>query len=95
MNETIENIKEEMHAILQDYVMMPNDQVTWYGAEGKLNRFLDILKDNGELYDFAVRCDETNNTPEAIDAAELHLDAAVKLDEDSEFIFIPGSIKPA
>lgn len=94
MNETIDKIKVGLETILKDYMFECNDKKTWDSASGKVFDFLGSLIDTEEIYDYSVRCDGTNNTPETIDAAELHLDAAVKLDKDSEFIFMPVTLKP-
>ena len=47
-----------------------------------------ILTQRG-VYDFAVVCDETNNTPARIDANELYIDVAIEPTKAAEFIYIP------
>jgi hypothetical protein len=41
------------------------------------------------VYDFAVVCDESNNTPTRIDRNELWVDCAIKPAKAIEFIYIP------
>jgi len=41
------------------------------------------------VYDFAVVCDETNNTPARIDANEFYVDVAIEPTKSAEFIYIP------
>ena len=44
------------------------------------------------MYDYAVRCDESNNTGAAIDRNELWVDVAIKPAKSIEFIFVPITI---
>jgi phage tail sheath protein FI len=41
------------------------------------------------VYDYAVVCDTTNNTPARIDANELYIDVAIEPTKAAEFIYIP------
>jgi hypothetical protein len=41
------------------------------------------------IYDYAVVCDASNNTPFRIANNELYVDIAVEPEKDIEFIFIP------
>ena len=45
------------------------------------------------LTDFAVVCDETNNTAARIDKNELYVDIAIEPTKAVEFIFIPVRLK--
>ena len=45
------------------------------------------------LFDFAVVCDETNNTPSRIDRNELYIDVAIEPVKAVEFIYIPVRLK--
>jgi phage tail sheath protein FI len=71
------------------FVFEPNDSITRdnlkAAADGMLN---DVLTKRG-LYDFATKCDETNNTAARIDANELWLDVAIKPVKAAEFLYIP------
>ena len=48
----------------------------------------DILSRRG-LNDFAVVCDETNNTPARIDRNEFYVDVAIEPAKAAEFIYVP------
>ena len=50
-----------------------------------------ILAQRG-VYDFAVVCDESNNTPARIDRNELWVDVAIEPTKAAEFIYIPVRI---
>ena len=45
------------------------------------------------LYDFAVVCDESNNTNARIDRNELYVDIAIEPTKAVEFIYIPLRVK--
>ena len=53
---------------------------------------LELVAQRG-LYDFAVVCDETNNTAARIDRNELYVDVAIEPVKAVEFIFIPVRLK--
>ena len=66
-----------------------NDKQTRDRAKNVVETFLlDILAKRG-LYDFAVVCDESNNTPGRIDRNELYIDVAIEPTKSVEFIYIP------
>jgi len=44
------------------------------------------------LYDYAVVCDGTNNTPDRIDQNQLWVDCAIQPVKAIEFIFVPVRI---
>ena len=66
-----------------------NDESTRANAKAVFEGFLaNILQQRG-LYDFAVVCDTTNNTPARIDANEFYIDVAIEPTKSAEFIYIP------
>ena len=48
----------------------------------------DIMSKRG-VYDFAVVCDSTNNTPARIDRNEMYVDVAIEPTKSAEIIYIP------
>jgi phage tail sheath protein FI len=71
------------------FVFEPNDQITRDNLKAAADGLLhDVLTKRG-LYDFATKCDESNNTPTRIDNSELWLDIAIKPVIAAEFIYIP------
>lgn len=71
------------------FVFEPNDKITRdnlkSAADGLLN---DVMAKRG-LYDFVTLCDDSNNTPDRVDAGEMYLDVAIKPVKAAEFIYIP------
>lgn len=55
--------------------------------------YVDFLNEQG-LASFTVLCNDTNNTPERIEANELWVDIAVQYEEDELFIHIPLRLAP-
>ena len=71
-------LRERFAVIGRPYLFEPNDANTRRNAKSTFDGFLaNILTQRG-VYDFAVVCDETNNTPARIDANELYIDVAIE-----------------
>lgn len=82
-------LRERFAVIGRPYLFEPNDKNTRTNAKGTFDGFMgNILAQRG-VYDFAVVCDETNNTPARIDRNELYIDVAVEPTKAAEFIYIP------
>ena len=82
-------LRERFDAIARPFLFEINDTQTRERAKIAFERFLaDILSRRG-IYDFAVVCDESNNTPARIDRNELHIDVAIEPAKVAEFIYIP------
>ena len=69
-----------------------NDEITRANAKQVFDGFLGSIAQQRGLYDFAVVCDETNNTPARIDANEFWIDVAIEPTKSAEFIYIPVRI---
>lgn len=71
------------------FVFEPNDSITRNSLKAMIDGYLaDIVIKRG-LYDFAVICDDSNNTPVRIDRNELWADVVIKPVKSAEFIYIP------
>jgi len=82
-------LRERFAVIGRPYLFEPNDLTTRGNAKATFDGFLaNILAQRG-VYDFAVVCDSTNNTPARIDANELYIDVAIEPTKAAEFIYIP------
>jgi len=60
------------------FVFDPNNSATRYRLSSTVNDFLTPIKRAGGLYDFLVVCDDSNNTPNVVDAKTLIMDIYVK-----------------
>lgn len=82
-------LKERFDEVARPFIFEINDAQTRARAQLAFERFLaDILSRRG-LNDFAVVCDESNNTPARIDRNELYIDVAIEPSKAAEFIYIP------
>jgi len=66
-----------------------NDETTRTNAKATFDGFMGGVLQTRGVYDFAVVCDETNNTPARIDANEFWIDVAIEPTKSAEFIYIP------
>ena len=82
-------LRERFDEIARPFLFEINDAQTRARAKVVFERFLaDILSRRG-LNDFAVVCDETNNTPARIDRNEFYVDVAIEPAKAAEFIYVP------
>ena len=82
-------LRERFAVIGRPYLFEPNDTNTRRNAKGTFDGFLSNILTQRGVYDYAVVCDETNNTPARIDANELYIDVAIEPTKSAEFIYIP------
>lgn len=85
----VAHLRERFDEIARPLLFEQNDKLTRDRAKLLIENFLsDILSKRG-LSDFAVVCDESNNTPIRIDRNELYIDVAIAPTKSVEFIYIP------
>lgn len=85
----IRHIKRRLRKDTMSFIFEPNDQITRDNLRAVIENFLsDILVKRG-LYDFAVRCDESNNTADRIERNEMYADVLLKPVKAAEFLYIP------
>lgn len=70
------------------FVFRPNDKKTWNEFIRTVEPFLRDLRDKGAFYDFLVVCDETTNTPSAIDQNQMIANIYVKPTRTARYIGI-------
>jgi hypothetical protein len=88
----IAKMKYDLARLLEPFLFELNDAVTRRSAQVVTERYLSGLKSLRALFDYAVRCDESNNTPDRIDRHELYVDVAIKPAKSIEFIFVPITV---
>jgi hypothetical protein len=79
----------QLDNLARPFLFEPNDQYTRDAVERTFESFMGDMVALRAVYDFAVLCDDTNNTPERIDRNELWIDIAIKPTKAIEFIYIP------
>jgi phage tail sheath protein FI len=75
--------------LAKPFLFEPNDKITRSNVVTTFNGYLQNLVSLRALYDFAVVCDTSNNTPTRIDQNQLWIDIAIKPEKAIEFIYIP------
>lgn len=86
-------LRRQLDLIARQYIFEPNDEITRRELKNQVERELLGIQSNRGIYDFAVVCDLSNNTPERIDRNELWVDVAIEPVKAAEFIYIPLRIK--
>ena len=86
-------LRSQLNKLARPYIFEPNDKITRDEVKGAVESLLLELVGLRALYDFAVVCDESNNTPARIDRNELWIDIAIEPVKAIEFIYIPLRIK--
>jgi hypothetical protein len=79
----------QLDNLAKPFLFEPNDQYTRDAVTRTFESFFGDLVSLRAVYDFAVVCDETNNSPLRIDRNELWIDVAIKPTKAIEFIYIP------
>ncbi|MDA9302742.1 hypothetical protein N8072_01610 [bacterium] len=85
-------LRERFEVIARPYLFEPNDEGTRKNVKGTFVGFMGNILSQRGVYDFAVACDESNNTPARIDRNELWVDVAIEPTKSAEFIYIPVRI---
>jgi hypothetical protein len=88
----INYIAYNLDVILKPFLFEPNVATTRATARATTERFFNALVGLNGVYDFAVVCDTSNNTPERIDKNELWVDCAIQPVKAIEFIYVPVRI---
>jgi len=86
-------LRSQLNKLARPYVFEPNDKITRDEIKQAVESLLLELVGLRALYDFAVVCDETNNTNSRIDRNELWVDVAIEPVKAIEFIYIPLRVK--
>lgn len=85
----INYLNYQLDNLARPFLFEPNDEFTRDSVTRTFESFFGDMVGLRAVYDYAVLCDETNNTPERIDRNELWIDVAIKPTKAIEFIYIP------
>lgn len=88
----INYIAYHLDNLLKPFLFESNVASTRATAKSTCERFFNRLVGLSGLYDYAVVCDLSNNTPDRIDANELWIDCAIQPVKTVEFIYVPVRI---
>lgn len=79
-------IQPSIMEFLEFFVFELNDRLTRLLVAGGITAFMDNIKGRGGVYDFAVVCDESNNSAVDIDNYKLNVDLYLKPTKAAEYI---------
>lgn len=86
-------LRTSLDLLVKPFLFEQNDVQTRDSVRMSVDRFLNGLVGLRGLEDYAVQCNEDNNTAERIDRNELWVDIAIKPLKAIEFIYIPIRIE--
>jgi hypothetical protein len=86
-------LRSQLNKLARPYIFEPNDKITRDEIKQSVESLLLELVGLRALYDFAVVCDDSNNTASRIDRNELWVDIAISPVKAVEFIYIPLRVK--
>jgi hypothetical protein len=86
-------LRSQLNKLARPFIFEPNDKITRDEVKQAVESLLLELVGLRALYDFAVVCDESNNTPARVDRNELWVDIAIEPVKAIEFIYIPLRVK--
>lgn len=80
------SLEKSTQAVLKFFVFEPNTFTTRARVVGALTPIFEQARLNEGLYDYAIVCDERNNTPSTIDSNELRVSLYIQPVRTAEFI---------
>lgn len=86
-------LRFQLDVAAKPFIFEPNDEITRNEIKNVIEGLMNDLVAKRALYDYAVVCDRSNNTPQRIDSNELWVDIAIEPVKAVEFIYIPVRIK--
>ena len=85
----VAHLRERFDVIARPFIFEQNDKSTRDNVLRVFDGFLSDIMSKRGIFDYAVVCDTTNNTPARIDRNELYVDVAIEPTKVAEFIYIP------
>lgn len=86
------HVRRGIRKMMMQYLMEANTETVRKNIVSVVSGYLNNIRVNSGLYDFAVLCDSSNNTPDSIDRNELYVEIALKPTKTIEFIYVPISL---
>lgn len=86
-------LRRQLTILAKPFLFEPNDAQTRRELKSAAESLMLELVGQRAIYDFAIDCSSSNNTPARIDRSELYMDIAFEPVKSTEFIFIPLRIK--
>ena len=84
--QAIEQIKNVCSELAEQTLFEFNDEITRTNFFEDAGLFLENLVDEEKIYDYRIRCDETNNPPEVVDNSQFVADIYIKPSKKTNYI---------
>jgi phage tail sheath protein FI len=84
----LDKIQEAVKS-LQSFIFESNDETTRQNITQNVTAYLNESVDTGQLQDFVVICDDSNNPLNVINDNKLYVDICIKPTKSVEFLFLP------
>lgn len=81
-------LERQAYKVSRYFVYEGNTAYTRQRLVDALDPYFKEAKAGGGIYEYKIKCDEDNNTPETIDRNELHCAIGIKPVKTAEFIYI-------
>ena len=81
-------LERQAYKVSRYFVYEGNTAYTRQRLVDALDPYFREAKAGGGIYDYKIKCDESNNTPDTIDRNELHCAIGIKPVKTAEFIYI-------
>lgn len=82
-------MKYDFQLLMEPYLFELNNAITQRNATLTAQRYLAGLVSLNAIYDYAVLCDSSNNTPSVVSQHQLIVDVAIQPEISVEFIYVP------
>jgi phage tail sheath protein FI len=84
----IMHIRRGIKKMMTGFLMEQNNSKTRKQVTSAVTAYLNDIKSKDGLYDFAVLCDDSNNSSSQIDNYELHLELVLKSSKVAEYVYV-------
>lgn len=81
-------LERQAYRVARYFVYEGNTAYTRQRLVDALDPYFAEAKAGGGIYDYKIKCDDKNNTPETIDRNELHCSIGIKPTKTIEFLYI-------
>lgn len=85
----LEAIRNNIEEIVRDFVFDENTPAIRQELSQTISTYLLLRAEAGDLVDYTILCDDSNNAEERVMAGELWADISIQLEEGGEFVYIP------
>ena len=90
-----DNIIETLEQLVREKLFEPNNELTRTSFVNNAESYLNVVKEQEYVYDFRVKCDETNNTQDVIANNGFKVDVFLKPSKSADDVHLAFSVTGA